>query len=74
MLQCYNVCIISFTNEVPSTYLLQFLQSLIQYLSHHLKIIATHRPVFEINLVTKDNEGEMVWIPRRGLDEELITP
>ena len=30
--------------------------------------------VFQVNLVAEDNEGEVLWIARTGLDQELVSP
>lgn len=35
---------------------------------------SSYRAIFQINLVSQDNEREMLWIARTGLDQELVSP
>lgn len=39
-----------------------------------LTVISTYLSVFEVNLVSQHNEGEVFRIPGTGLDEKLISP
>lgn len=37
-------------------------------------IVGTYLSVFEVNLVSQHNEGEVLRIPGTGLDEEFVSP
>ena len=46
----------------------------IYLLKHNTTLYITYRPIFQVNFISYNYEGEIFWVPGTGLDKELVPP